>query len=332
MVDMVPDDDQRLILASVRAFLDDNAPLARLHGPPGGLRDRHLLPQMGELGWLALGVSGSSGGLGLGVAEEAILAAECGRALISPALIATVMAARLAAAEGLAELTAAILAGTVSVGFAVYRDEAPTDGHHPVLLVDTVAGSPFCLIGETGVALYPWAALHDVEPVASLDETVDLARATLDTGNALARGDEATATHAITLLAASLSGLAERACDEAVSYAGIRHQFGRPIGSFQAVKHRCADMAVRAAAARAQTMLAAVAADDGLDGPGLEAAAAHLVAASAATANAAAIVQVFGGMGYTAECDAHLFVKRAQILIRLAGAEHASSHRLIHAA
>jgi alkylation response protein AidB-like acyl-CoA dehydrogenase len=100
----------------------------------------------------------------------------------------------------------------------------------------------------------------------------------------------------------------------AVEYAKDRVQFGRPIGSFQAVKHRCADMAVRAEVARSLTTFAALALRDGEPDAPRHVLEAKALAVDAALANAHDDVQNHGGMGFTWEADAHLYLKRAWVL------------------
>src|SRR5207302_2924605 len=117
------------------------------------------------------------------------------------------------------------------------------------------------------------------------------------------------------LVAAQLLGLAEATTDLAVAYAKERQQFERPIGSFQAVKHLLADMLVRAEVARAAVYAAGVHLDDrGLGDLHRAVATAKLLAGEAALANGKACVQVHGGMGFTWEVDAHLYLKRARVL------------------
>jgi hypothetical protein len=117
------------------------------------------------------------------------------------------------------------------------------------------------------------------------------------------------------LTAAQLAGLASGACELTVAYATQRHQFGRPIGSFQAVKHALADMLVRAELARVQAYAAAAHLDEpALGDPSRAVWAAKVVAADAARANGKASVQLHGGMGMTWEVDAHLYLKRAAVL------------------
>jgi alkylation response protein AidB-like acyl-CoA dehydrogenase len=119
-----------------------------------------------------------------------------------------------------------------------------------------------------------------------------------------------------TLTAALQLGLADRLTELAVAYAKERVQFDRPIGSFQAIKHICADMIVRTEVARAAVYAAGARLDEGTDRPGFDrlVSGAKLVAGEAAIANGKAATQVFGGMGFTWEVDVHLYLKRAWVL------------------
>jgi alkylation response protein AidB-like acyl-CoA dehydrogenase len=105
-----------------------------------------------------------------------------------------------------------------------------------------------------------------------------------------------------------------------VAYAKIREQFGQPIGGFQAIKHHCADMAARAEAAYSASVFAALSVVAGRSDATFQAASARIVAADAAIRNAATNIQVHGGIGFTAECDANLFLKRAHLLEKIGGA------------
>jgi alkylation response protein AidB-like acyl-CoA dehydrogenase len=122
-------------------------------------------------------------------------------------------------------------------------------------------------------------------------------------------------------VAAGCVGICQGCVDASVSYAKEREQFDRPIGSFQAVKHILADMLVRAEVARAAVYAAAVTCDQPEVGDaGRLVAGAKLLAAEAAVANGKACVQVHGGMGFTWEVDAHLYLKRAWVLETAFGA------------
>src|SRR5438034_48351 len=124
---------------------------------------------------------------------------------------------------------------------------------------------------------------------------------------------------AATLYAAEAAAVAGYCCDAAAAYARTRHQFGRPIGSFQAVKHLCAGMLCRAERAAALAWDAARAADEAPDEHPLATAAAAALALDAAVDNAKDCIQVLGGIGFTWEHDAHLYLRRALALRQLLG-------------
>jgi alkylation response protein AidB-like acyl-CoA dehydrogenase len=115
----------------------------------------------------------------------------------------------------------------------------------------------------------------------------------------------------------------------AVEYAKLREQFNKPIGSFQAVKHICADMAIRAEAALCQTTIAALVVAEGKPGADFQVTSAKIVATRAALENAAQNIQVHGAIGFTSEADAHLFLKRAHVMDQYAGDLRRQRERLI---
>jgi alkylation response protein AidB-like acyl-CoA dehydrogenase len=169
--------------------------------------------------------------------------------------------------------------------------------------------------GITTVSPVPPAAepagwpLDPLTPVWLVDDFEPAARS----GDAAAL--EALRTEGALLTAAYLVGMADALVDLAVAYAKEREQFNRPIGSFQAVKHLCADMAVRAEVARAATYAAACVLDDPATGERARSiSGAKLLAGEAAITNGRSATQVFGGMGFTWEVDVHLYLKRAWVL------------------
>jgi alkylation response protein AidB-like acyl-CoA dehydrogenase len=116
-----------------------------------------------------------------------------------------------------------------------------------------------------------------------------------------------------------LAGLAQAALEMAVGYAGVREQFGRPIGSFQAVKHHCANMALAARLACDQVCFAAMAFDDDRDDVALQIESALFVAGTAAIENTGKNIQIHGGIGFSDEADPHRLLKRARLIIEIAG-------------
>jgi alkylation response protein AidB-like acyl-CoA dehydrogenase len=113
--------------------------------------------------------------------------------------------------------------------------------------------------------------------------------------------------------------LARAALDMAVAYAGMREQFGRPIGAFQAIKHHCANMALAARCACDQVRFAAVALDDGRGDAPLQIESALYVAGSAALQNCGTNIQIHGGMGFSDETEPHRLLKRARVFVEIAG-------------
>jgi alkylation response protein AidB-like acyl-CoA dehydrogenase len=171
------------------------------------------------------------------------------------------------------------------------------------------------MIEGNGTSLYSADAFSG-ELIAGLDETMPMEKGRLARQTCLARES---GHRAVLLSAAMLAGIASAACDLAVEYAKTRRQFGQPIGAFQAIKHRCADMALRAFAAQAQVRMAAVSAADRLRNPPFQVAAAARSAIIAARTNCASAIQVHGGLGFTVECAAHLYLKRSHLLSELIG-------------
>jgi alkylation response protein AidB-like acyl-CoA dehydrogenase len=155
----------------------------------------------------------------------------------------------------------------------------------------------------------------------SLDLLVPTAIGTVSGAPALCHLDDASALRlrATVLVAAELAGIATATAEQSTQYGKDREQFGQPVGAFQAVKHRCADMAVRAEAATSLVRYAALAVRDGLPDAAFHAYAARAVAARSAVENAQINVQNHGGIGFTWEHTAHRYVTRAQVRARTVG-------------
>ena len=217
--------------------------------------------------------------------------------------------------------------------------ELVVDGSTATLLV--VAARLPDSAGEEGIVLCALPADApgvSVEPLAAMDPTRRQARVRLDGAAARPLGEpgrgaaplQKTLLQAAALLSAEMIGGAERALDLAVAYAKVRVQFARPIGSFQAIKHKAADVLLELELARSAAYYAGWAADE--DGPEL-AEAAHLAKATCADAYmkaATECIQIHGGVGFTWENDAHLHYKRARGSDILFG--DAASHRAALAA
>jgi hypothetical protein len=219
----------------------------------------------------------------------------------------------------------AILAGDALVALAEPRAIHPGAG--PEIsgtfdVFDAREAAMVLVVTTNGAWLLDAASLpigHDIE---CIDASVQLAEMHLSAVRAIAyipAAQDALHRQGTILAAAALAGIAGATRDTASSYARQREQFGAPIGVNQAIKHRCADMAVRAEAAHAQVMYAAVThSTDRPDAP-FQASSAKIVATGAAHQNSADNVQVHGAIGYTYEHDAHRFVTRAHVLDRMLG-------------
>jgi alkylation response protein AidB-like acyl-CoA dehydrogenase len=323
-VDLTLGPEQESIRDAVRGALDRRLPMARVRavvaGAPG--LDAEAWAEAGALGWFGLGLEEKAGGAGYGLPEEMILFIELGRSLAPGPWLGTVLAARaLAGVPALATVHAGLLAGTHRA--AVIDDAGDTLGGGGRVsgsaerVADAATAAGFVVLGARAVRWVPAEGGGVALAAApSMDATRRLAEVRFDGAAAVALdADASRLRHAATVLAAAEAvGVAERTLEASVAYAKVRQQFGKPIGSFQAVKHRCADMAVRAEVARSVTTYAAVALRDAEPGAERHAHVAKTLATSAAIANASDNVQNHGGMGYTWEADAHLFLKRAWLL------------------
>ena len=326
MFDVLLNQDQTAVLEGVRDYLAREGPLRRERDRKAAAFDGgRARAGMTELGWLGVGLPEAVGGAGLGLVEELIVQRECGRELVSPSVLASVLAAHAAGHQGDNELAAGVLAGRTKVAFAL-----PSPGGAPAYAFDWTPGDLLLVCDAGGVGLFAADAFAEARPEPCLDDSVTMHAGVLDQTRPrcwIAAEDASLAQRAQVLLAAALVGLAERTCELAVDYAKVREQFGRPIGAFQAIKHRCADMGVRARLAWSQTGAAGLKLQAAQVAE-LDAAAAKLVAARAAHENARNAVQVHGAIGFQAECDVHWFVKRAHVLDQLGGGARSQALRI----
>lgn len=301
-MDFELDEDESALQEGIRAFCQGRFPIDTVRNLEtlGGV-DRKLWRELGETGVFGLRLPEEQGGVGLGMTEAALVFEQLGRAAVPGPVVATHLAAGLV--DGAAD-------GSIVVG-AVERPASPLLVEHlgslDVLIAIDDAGVHSLVPGDLdGRAVEPMDPLTPMHQVAELPAGERLG------------GPEVAATwrrEGATLTAALLLGLADGAMALAVAYAKEREQFGRPIGSFQAVKHLCADMLTRTELARSAVYAAAVTLDGrGVDDPDRMVAAAKITAGTAARANGRSCIQVHGGMGFTAEVDAHLYLKRALVL------------------
>jgi alkylation response protein AidB-like acyl-CoA dehydrogenase len=316
---LAPDGDELSIADAASRFLADAAPTARLHGKAAPDMDAGLRARLAQHGWFGLATPEAAGGSGLSAVEQALFFREVGRR-VGPL---DVLAQSLAALVAQGELRAELLAGRTGTAL-VARDGAGL----------RLLGSP-----EAAYALdvTPQAAkLHRRgqagAPIPSLDPATSMRRLDAGLGAVVAAVDGPAAWRMGQVgAAAMLLGLAEQALAAIVDYAKVRETFGRPIGSYQAVRHPCADMAVRVEAARCQLWYAAAALKEDRADAGAHLNAAKHLANEAAVANADLNIQLHGGIGVTDEHDAHLLLKHALLLSRVFGTKRALLTELLHA-
>jgi alkylation response protein AidB-like acyl-CoA dehydrogenase len=326
-------EDQLALRDGARALLDDLSDPTRVRrvAETPDRWDRDLWEAMVAQGWLGIAVPEHDGGVGLGPVELGVLLEEVGRHVAPAPFLPTVLAIDLARLAGAGDLVARLLDGTTVACIAYSKQagavSATRDGEGWTL---TGRPDPVPFASVAALALVP--ALSDDGPaVFGVDlETVgrppaepamDLTRpvAWLDLDRTPARrlggADLVTALvdRGATGTALEMLGSADRALGMAVEYAKERVQFGRPIGSFQAVKHRCADMLVDVEGMRSTAYWAAwclAAADDDRS---IAASTAKTWGSDASKRVMASALQVHGGIGFTWEHDLHLFMKRAQL-------------------
>jgi alkylation response protein AidB-like acyl-CoA dehydrogenase len=335
-MDLLPSPEQEEIVASAASFLATALPIQRtrhLIGEASNVDEKVWLAAA-DLGWFGLGLPSVLGGVGCGLADEGLLFREIGRSLAGGPFLATALAARVAAFGGNRQLGKEIGEGA-RVGMGVLGAESRLDRGGVVGTLHLVDGDDTELVliaTQERAALFVRADLGDLTVLECIDPTARLSRVTTTGATpvvAVAADVDPVGLRGSVLVAAELTGIAEATAVLSAEHAKNRIQFGRPIGVNQAVKHPCADMAVRAELAWAQTTVAALAVDEGRTDAELQCLSALVVAADAAERNAAATVQVLGGMGFTFEHDANLYVKRAFLLAQLMGPVRQALRRLV---
>lgn len=301
-------------------------------GAPAAVRDveqgapdawRPVYRGLADLGLFGVAVAEEAGGAGGTVSDLCAMIEEAARALI-PGPVATTALATLVITDP--ELLEALATGQTTAGVALAGNLAERNGR--------LSGSADYVLGAdpAGVLLLPVddrVVLVDaaadgvsVELLDATDFSQPLARVTIDAApaTALTVSRRRFEDLAATVLAAETAGLTRWALDTAVEYAKVREQFGKPIGSFQAIKHMCAEMLLRSQQAAVAAADAAVAgAGEDAQQLSIAAAIAAAIGIEAAKANAKDCIQVLGGIGITWEHEAHLYLRRAYSLGQFLG-------------
>lgn len=315
-MDLLPTELQEEIAQAADAVLRKTLPFRRVQELSVSELDDHALwDEAAREGWSGIGIPSEFGGAGGGVTEELMLFRELGRHLAPGPFLGSVLGAHVALSAGETDLVQAILSGKMRLGLAwpqPGRDESreldqgswisggPIDVDGITVVSDVGA---VILLGEMKTTVFD--GIDQLMPRVLVDGPLD-AVASAGGNEMLKRGQ--------ILLAGELVGVAEATRDISAEHAKTRSQFGQAIGAFQAVKHRCADMAVRCESAWASTSFATAALVGQVPELSFYAASAKVLAGRAAIDNAMDNVQNHGAMGFTEELGAHLYLRRAQAL------------------
>ncbi len=289
--------------------------------------------ELGSLGLLGLHVPEEHGGSGFGLAETLVVAEQMGRQLAPGPFVPTVITSAVVTAAGPDDLQKRLLpaladgtvVGAAALGGEVTYADATATGNVGVVISGHLADVLVVPAGDDVLVIEKSVGVQADVPV-NLDQSRRAARVRLDAAPATvlpgARGLLTDVARAV--LAAEAAGIAAESTEQAAEYAKIRQQFGRPIGTFQAVKHHCANMLVAAELAIAATWDAGRAGIGGGDQLSYTAAIAAALAMPAAVTNANLNIQVHGGIGFTWEHDAHLYLRRAAAIAAVVDAEQAA--------
>ena len=314
-------DDQKEIKRVARELLAARSSWARVReAAEGGSYDDALWEELQSLGWPGIAVSEEHGGQGLGAVELAVLLEELGYACAaSPFLSVAVVAAAIQAhgnEEQRSRWLPGLAAGSVRAGIGTRALCADGVGADVLVLLERPSGEAMLVTGaET-------APLETIDPTRRYATIVGGDAEPLGNGGAEA---VAAADRVRTAVAAEVVGVAQRALEMTLAYVKERRQFGVPVGSFQAVQHRCAQMLLDVESARSTALFAAWAADAAPERLPEAAALAAAAAADGGRSVTASAIQAHGGIGFTWEADVHWLYKRAQLDAALLGG--ARQHR-----
>jgi alkylation response protein AidB-like acyl-CoA dehydrogenase len=316
-------EDQQDIQRTARELLSDRAkPETMRSYAEKNETDGALWRELGELGWPGIAVGEDHGGQGLGTVELVILCEELGRSVAPVPFLPTVLAATLLEHAGSDEQKARWLpdlaSGASSGALGEVRDGVAA------LVSGGAEAAVFVLVDGDTATVVPHEDA-EVEKSASIDPTRSAATVTPKGGEPLP-GDVAGAVdRALVAISAGLVGVCDRALEMTVAYVKDRKQFGVPVGAFQAVSHKCAEMLLETEKARSATAFAAWTADADPERLPEAAAMAKAAASDAARYVTAQAIQAHGGIGFTWESDLHWLYKRAQVDSALLGS--GSKHR-----
>jgi alkylation response protein AidB-like acyl-CoA dehydrogenase len=313
-------DDQREIQRTARELLSERARPERVREhAEAGRTDEALWAELSELGWPGIALSEEHGGQGLGGIELSILCEELGRTLAPVPFLPCVLAGALIEQAGSPAQRERWLPGLAS-GETIGAVSLAVDGTAE-LVIGGAEAAVIVLVEEDRSARLLTPEQIDVSAVASIDPTRSTARvsAAEDAGEQLEGEVAAGVDRALVAVSSELVGVCERALEMTVDYVKERRQFGVPVGSFQAVSHRCAQMLLDTEKARSTAAFAAWTADSDPERLPEAAAMAKAAASDAGRDVTASAIQAHGGIGFTWEADVHWLFKRAQLDAALLG-------------
>jgi len=317
-------DDQHEIKRTARDLLAKRSTWEKVReAAEGGRYDLDLWRELGELGWPGIAITEAHGGQGLGVVELVILLEELGFACAATPFLGTALAGLAIQSAGSPEQQARWLPGLAS-------GELRGALGAPGLIPDGDGADVLVLVTADGMRLVD-SGQADVQAVDAIDPTrrhASVTDAVAQAGEPLPGDIELATDLGRTAVSAELVGIAQRALEMGVAYVKDRQQFGTPVGAFQAVAHRCAQMLRDTEMARSATYHAAWAADADPERLPEAAGVAKAAASQAGRDVTASSIQVHGGIGFTWEADVHWLFKRAQIDAALLGGAGAQRGRL----
>jgi alkylation response protein AidB-like acyl-CoA dehydrogenase len=321
------DDEQREIQSTAKDFLASRFKAEKVRElAEARSYDDGLYEQIADLGWPGIAVSEDDGGQGLGMVELAILLEQSGYACAPSPLLGSAGAALIISAAGSdsqrAEWLPKLSSGEATGAFGGIGPDGQSN-----LFCDLPTADVAVVLDGDGALLAPASDL-DFEAVESIDATRSYATVAAPAGDRL-EGDVAAGRDRLAVaIAAELTGLGQRAMEMAVEYARERQQFGRAIGAYQGVSHRCAAMLLAVEESRSLTYYAAWAADAEPETLPVAAAMANGRAADAAWDTCASALQVLGGIGFTWEHDLQFWLKRARVAGRMLGSPREHRERV----
>ncbi len=320
-------DTQQEIKSTARDFLGSRFKPEKVRElAEAGSYDDGLWKEIADLGWPGIAIAEDDGGQGLGVVELALLCEEVGYACAPVPLLGSAGAALVISAAGSGEQRSAWLpklaSGEVTGAFGGVSAEGES-----TLFCDLPTADVAVVFDSDGALLAPASEL-EFERIETIDATRSYATVLSPAGERLEGDVDAGRDRVAVAIAAELLGVAQRAMEMAVDYAREREQFGRPIGAYQAVSHRCAAMLLSVEESRSLTYYAAWAGDAEPESLPLAAAMANARAADAAWEVVGSALQVLGGIGFTWEHDLQFWLKRARVAGRMLGSPRAHRDRV----